>query len=153
MKREENHSRWRKTARMTSVIPTEIEKEICRNSRQKVRVVISEYSPSSAKMSKKNGAVDETIFKYEKKENSNKTGLISIMPGVKRNQYATDAAMMIIRKSAGTESAAKNNSDFFMWIFIKLVGAYKPDSVFRRGGTIIIYLDLLLLTDSSVFSD
>jgi hypothetical protein len=36
------------------------------------------------------------------------------MPGVKRSQYATAPARTIIKKSAGTSSAAKNNSDFFM---------------------------------------
>jgi hypothetical protein len=56
----------------------------------------------------------EATLMYETKENSNKTGLISIMPGVNRSQYATAAAARIIRKSSGTSSAAKNSSDFFI---------------------------------------
>jgi hypothetical protein len=67
MNREENHSRWRKIARMTKVIPTEIEKDICKNSRQKVRVVFNEYSPSSAKMIRKKGATRRIILIYDKK--------------------------------------------------------------------------------------
>lgn len=62
-KREENHSRWRKTARMIRVIPTEIEKAIRKNSRQKTRVVLREYNPSKAKIIRKKGATRETILR------------------------------------------------------------------------------------------
>jgi|GEM_PF-4015924 len=37
--------------------------------------------------------------------------------------------------------------------FVRLVRAYKPDSVFHRSGVIIIYLGLMLLLSSSVFPD
>ena len=43
------------------------EKTILKNSRQKVRVDLREYRPSKAKISKKNGAMRSTTFRYDVK--------------------------------------------------------------------------------------
>ena len=115
-KREENHSRWRKIKRTTKVTPTVTEKTILMNSFQKTRVDLSEYRPSRAKISKKNGATRIATLRYDSKGKSNRTGFISIMLGVKRNQKARTEAAIIMMKSTGTSSIAKNSSDFFMKI-------------------------------------
>src|SRR4030042_5435342 len=84
--REENQSCCKKIARIINVIPTVTENTIFMNSRQKVRVALREYNPSSAKTIKKNGATTSTTFVYAFKGKSNNTGFISTTLGVNRTQ-------------------------------------------------------------------